>query len=318
MSIGGKVTAVIGDLNFYSAVAPLAVYTNKKLMQDYSVGNLYQLVKDGKWTWDVLHESAKTVTKDLNGDGVVGKDDQVGLFAQYLHLYPAINSAGEYMTPKNSEDIPVLSPNMDKISAIAQKVGTIFKDSSIAVIADDINSGYNNVFFDFILPKFRDDEILFHVNQLLFSFELRSMDADFAVLPFPKYDENQNGYGAVISPAWATYTVIPITCSDTERAGTVLSAMCYYSQKYIMPAYYEITVTNKLMRDEDSMAMMDIMFKNRRFDLAYLYNWGGVNDMFSSISSGGKAETLISQYEKKENAIQSAIQKSLEELELEN
>jgi hypothetical protein len=315
MSIGGKLSAVIGDLNLYSAIAPMAVFANKKLMQDYSVGDLYQMVRDGKWTWDAMYGIMKEVTKDLNGDGIIDKNDQVGLFSQYLYLQTAVTSAGEYITPKNDRDIPVLEPNIDRIAGIVDKITPILNDKSAAVIADNITSGYNNVFFDFILPKFRDDEIMFHTNQLLFSFELRNMDADFAILPIPKYDELQQKNGSMVSNAWSTYTVIPITCTDTERAGNILSAMGYYSKKYITPAYYDITVTNKLMRDEDSIEMMDIILNNRVLDLSYLYNWGEIGSLFGGISSSGKADTFVSQFEKTEPKINNAIQKTLDELE---
>ncbi|MCL2159527.1 MAG: extracellular solute-binding protein [Oscillospiraceae bacterium] len=315
MSIGGKVNAVIGDVNLYSATAPLAIFANKKIMQDNDVGDLYEMVREGKWTWDVLYGIAKNVTKDINGDGIIDKNDQIGLFGQYLHLQTAIMSAGEIMTPKDSADIPVLSPNFERIAAIVSKVGPILKDRAASIIADDITAGYNNVFFDFILPKFRDDEIMFHVNQLLFSFELRNMDADFAILPFPKYDETQSGYGAMLANAWATYTVIPITCTDTERAANILQAMGYYSQKYVTPAYYDVTVTNKLIRDDGSAEMLDIIMKNRVFDLSYLYNWGDINGMLGTISSSGKSDTFLSQFEKNEGKIDTAIQKTLDQLQ---
>jgi hypothetical protein len=306
---------VIGDVNLYSAIAPMAVFANKKLMQDYSVGDLYQMVRDGKWTWDVMYDIMKQATKDLNGDGVIDKNDQVGLFSQYIYLQTAVASAGEYITPKNDRDVPEVGPNIERIAGIAAKVVPILKDKSAAVIAEDINSGYNNVFFDFILPKFRDDEIMFHTNQLLFSFELRSMDADFAILPIPKYDEAQPQYGAMVANAWATYTVIPVTCTDIERTGAILSAMGHYSKNYITPAYYDVTVTNKLMRDEDSIEMMEIILGNRVLDLSYLYNWGEIGGLFNGISSSGKADTFVSQFEKAEAKITAAIQKTLDELE---
>lgn len=315
MSIGGRLSAVIGDVNLYSAIAPMAIFANKKLMQDYLVGDLYQMVRDGKWTWDAMYNIAKQATKDLNGDGIIDKNDQVGFVTQYIYLQTAVTSAGEYLTPKNNEDIPVLEPNKERIAGITAKVVPILKDKNTTVAADDITAGYNNVFFDFILPKFRDDEIMFHSNQLLFSFELRSMNADFAILPIPKYDESQTKYGAMVANAWATYTVIPITCSDTERAGNVLSAMGYYSKQYVTPAYYDVTVTNKLIRDEDSMEMLDLILNNRILDLSYLYNWGEIGSLFNGISSSGKSDTFVSQFEKAETKISTAIQKTLDELE---
>ena len=314
LSINGKLNAVMGDMNFYSALAPIVIFANKQIMQDYSIDNLYQLVREGKWTWDTLYDVAKTTTKDLNGDGKIDKNDQVGLFTQNVYLYAAINSAGELMTPKNNDDTPELAPNIDRVSAITSKVVTILKDASVAVVGDTI-TGFNNPYFDFIMPKFRDGEIMFLTQQLIISFELRSMDADFSILPLPKYDESQANYGAQVANAWATYTVIPATCTDTERTGNILEAMGYYSQKYIMPAYFDVTVTNKLMRDDDSLEMMDIIFGNRVFDLANLYNWGDVNGMLANITNSGKPDTFVSQFEKNEAKINNALQKVLDELE---
>ena len=204
---------------------------------------------------------------------------------------------------------------MDKISAIANKLVPIFNDKSTTV-DDSKVTGFNNPFFDFIMPKFRDGQIMFHINQLLLSFELRSMNTDFAILPLPKYDETQANYGSVISPWWSTFTVIPITCTDTGRTGVILEAMGYYSQKYVLPAYYDITVTNKLIRDDDSIEMMNIMFNNRQYDLSYYYDWGGLNSLITGVSSSGDPGKIVSTLEKNEPKINSAIQKTLTELEL--
>ena len=315
MSINGKLSTAIGDMNLYSAFATVNIFANKQLMQDYSIDNLYQLVNDGKWTWDAMYEIMKLTADDLNGDGIIDHNDQVGLSTQHSYLYNAITSAGETMTPKDSDDIPSLAPNTEKISAIVSKIVPISQDKSTTINGDDI-TGYNNVFFDLLMPKFRQNEMMFFITQMMISFELRSMDADFAVLPLPKHDENQENYGTVIANSWGTYTVIPTTCTDTNRAGHILDAMGYYSQQYIMPAYYDVTVTNKIIRDDDSAEMMSIIFNNRNFDLAYLYNWGDISGMFFGISKSGNADTFISQLERNEPRINTAIQNTLDMLEI--
>ncbi|MCL2815434.1 MAG: hypothetical protein FWD23_12610 [Oscillospiraceae bacterium] len=314
MSIGGKLSAVISDANLYSAIAPIVVFANKKLITDNDIGDVYKLVRDGKWTWDVMYDIAKSAAKDLDGDGVITKDDQLGLVMQHLLLQAGINSAGEYITPKNEEDIPVFAPNIAKIAGMAEKLVAFFSDKTVTVSAESM-TGYSNQFYDFILPKYCNNQILFFVNQLLFSFNLRDMEADFAVLPLPKYDENQDKYGSVTASWWGTYTVIPITCTDTGRTANILDAMGYYAQKYVMPAYYDRTVTNKLLRDDDSAEMMDIIMKNRVFDLAELYNWGNINGILAGISNSGKSDTVVSQLEKIESKVNSDIQKTLATLQ---
>ena len=315
LSVGNKLTMVIGDVNLYSSFAPMVIYANKQIIEEYSVGNLYQLVRDGEWTWDALYDIARMTAKDLDGDGVIKKDDQIGFSLEATHLYVATNSAGGFMTPKNNGDIPELAPNIEKISSVIDKVLPIFKDTSTSLFGNSI-TGYDNPYFEFLVPKFRNGGIMFLVQQLLISFELRSMEADFAILPFPKYDEAQENYGSVITNAFATYTVIPITCGDTERTANILQAMGYYSQKYITPAYYDVTVTNKLIRDDDTIEMLDIILRNRVFDLAFLYDWGGIAGIFESIAlKKDAANTFVSLLEKNEAKIKAAIQNTLSELE---
>jgi len=314
LSIGNKLSLVMGDVNLYSFIAPIAIFANKKFMQDYNITNLYDLVREGKWTWDALHEISRQVTKDLNGDGIIDKNDQVGFATQPQAMYQTVIGSGALITPKNNEDIPVLSPNIEKISGILAKVVPIFKDTDSTIDANTV-TGFNNVYFDFIMPKFRDGEIMFHVNQLLFSFELRNMNADFSILPLPKYDESQEKYGTVVEEAWGTYTVIPVTCTDTARTGYILDAMGYYSQKYVKPAYYDVTVTNKLVRDDETIEMLDIIMNNRVIDLISLYNWGDIKSIINGIATSGKADTFVSQFEKNENKINTAIQKTLDELQ---
>ena len=316
MSIGGKAAAVIGDFNFYSAIAPTVVYANKKLMQDYGFGDLYQTAREGKWTWDIMHELARAAAKDLNGDGVISKEDQVGLAMSYWHLEPAITCARTYITPKNSGDIPEYAPDNGRIADITSKVVAISKDKSSTMVSEDVNAGYGNVFFELLLPKFINNEILFNFSQLQALFDLRNMDADFAILPFPKYDENQENYGSIVQGWWGTFTVIPITCADIDKTANILQALGYYSQQYVTHAYYDVTVTNKLIRDEGTAEMMDIILNNRVFDLSYFYRGGGMDNVIFEIASKGQPDTIVSQFEKNENRIKSAIQKTLDELEI--
>ena len=45
--------------------------------------------------------------------------------------------------------------------------------------------------------------------------------------------------------------------------GSVLQALAVLSAYYITPAYYEITITGKGLRDEESAEMLDIILRHR-------------------------------------------------------
>lgn len=49
---------------------------NKKMLEDAGLPSIYELMKNGEWTWDKMRELAIDLTKDTDGDGVI---DQWGL-----------------------------------------------------------------------------------------------------------------------------------------------------------------------------------------------------------------------------------------------
>lgn len=56
-------------------------FFNKDLVKAAGVSDLFQVVRDGDWTWDFFYELAGKITKDTNGDGI---NDQFGLATGYL------------------------------------------------------------------------------------------------------------------------------------------------------------------------------------------------------------------------------------------
>ncbi len=72
--------------------------------------------------------------------------------------------------------------------------------------------------------------------------ELREMETDFGIIPYPKYDENQSSYATRL--CYYMPTVVPITIKGErlDRAGVMLEALaCEYASN-VVPAYYEIAL----------------------------------------------------------------------------
>ena len=76
MTVGKKLYGAAGDITTTTNDATWTVLFNKDLNQQYALDDPYQLVKDGKWTLDVLYDNSRTATKDLDGDGVMNPEDQ--------------------------------------------------------------------------------------------------------------------------------------------------------------------------------------------------------------------------------------------------
>ena len=79
---------------------------------------------------------------------------------------------------------------------------------------------------------------------------------------------------------WPVYNAdamsIPVTISDPEMIGIVMETFSAESRKTVLPAYYDVALTRKSTRDEESRQMIDIIIEGKRFDVGMLYDIGGI------------------------------------------
>lgn len=79
LSINGKIFFTVSDIMLLD---PNATFFNKDMVKNYGLEDPYQIVRDGKWTYDKLYELGTKVAQDLNGDGKWTDQDQYGLVTQ--------------------------------------------------------------------------------------------------------------------------------------------------------------------------------------------------------------------------------------------
>ena len=139
----------------------------------------------------------------------------------------------------------------------------------------------------------------------------REMELNFGILPNPKFDESQEEYHNAVH-AWATTAVsIPVTSPDAERTGIILEALTAESFYTLRPAYFDISLQSQLLRDEESGEMLELIFATRVYDLAHVFNWGGIFDIFGSLAGSGSAD-FVSAYERILPRVEAAMQRTLE------
>ncbi|MCL2775213.1 MAG: hypothetical protein FWD71_17970 [Oscillospiraceae bacterium] len=74
-SVMNKIYFATGDISIAEKEGTWSMMFNKQIAKDYGLPDIYGLVKSGQWTIDKFAELGKGVTKDLNGDGVIGYQD---------------------------------------------------------------------------------------------------------------------------------------------------------------------------------------------------------------------------------------------------
>jgi len=139
----------------------------------------------------------------------------------------------------------------------------------------------------------------------------RETEVEFGLVPWPKYDETVDKYYSFVD-AGSSLAIIPVTASDPARTGAVLEAMAYYGQKEIIPAYYNITLQNKYLRDDMSITMLDYVNEGRTFDLGYYNNsqFGGklANPGYDMVHN--TSLTFSAHYAAHEQSVLALIEKS--------
>lgn len=273
LTLGGQQYIAIGDMLTSTHDLTYALTFNKKLAEDYKVGDIYSLVREGKWTFDSMLGMMKTATNDLNGDTNMDENDSYGYASHPKQVLPDFwIAAGEMSVKKDDDGIPYLAVGEERFINVFNKIfditygaKTYFKPSDALY---DVPES--------CIKLFRDNQLLFMDASFYYVQQLRSMETDFGIIPYPKYDENQDRYYSRVS--YYNAPIVPVTNQNLELTGAVLEYFNYASSQTVIPAYYDVVLYGKVIRDEESRDMLDIIFDSRVVDIGDTTLCGAIRD----------------------------------------
>ena len=303
LSINKKVTVLGGDMAVSDKSGINVTMFNKKMVLDYGLGDMYKIVREGKWTLGKLQELAKATSKDLNGDGKMRfEDDQWGLMAEHLVAWCLLVSGGSRLADLDSDGMPYITANTPKAISDWDKILDIMYDKDSRTMHSTIE-GYTDIFME--------GRNFLQINVMSTLFLMRAMEEDFGIIPPPKCDEAQKDYMTAMSPWVSRFIAVPSTCQNTEMVGAVIDALSRESTNTVMPAYYDNLINNKIARDEESIEMLKMIFDSVVYDIGSIYNWGNIWLMHQGFMDGGSKD-YVSFYEKNSAAIQADLDKTIE------
>ena len=315
LTIGGRLFFTTSDLTIRDKDAAVVILFSKTLAQNHELPNLYQMVDNGTWTMDAMFDMMRLATVDLSGDGNITHEDQVGLLTQRSHALMLFNASGERTVSLDSDGFPELTIHNERAIRVVDFIREMHGSQVYAFNAERTHGLFPDIFDDFQIPMFASDRALFyHANMNRVSL-LRSMETDFGILPPPKFDENQQNYYVGVESWCASAVSIPISVPDIDITGLILEALTFESRYTLIPAYYHINLITRFARDEESHAMIDLIFDNRVYDLGEVYRWANVRDFFHDTVSIGGAQSLTVFYERSARMINRQIELTVDRLQ---
>lgn len=294
LTMYGKLFAASGPLQMMTLDLTWSLLFNQSMMDKRGIEAPYDLVREGKWTLDEFNKIISGAA-ELNGDeSFTWSSDGAAVYGLANHTgspFAFMFSAGNLLVSEKNGDYVFTGDSermyntIDKLSAMMSGEGGVYTDNSNM----STKNGY--------IYAFANDRALFCTAELKTTLELRAMNSTFGLVPMPKYDETQEGYISYVNPA-ACFLCVPKTVKDASRAGVVIDALTYESYRSTLPVYYDITISQKGLRDDNSLEMLKIIRDGRSTQATNLF--GVTYELSASLcnvvlnNSGNAASTMAS------------------------
>lgn len=301
----------INGVNFFGfSDAMLSLYDfthmmlfNTKVLEEYRLTSPYEHVDNDTWTYETMYSMMRKVSSDLNGNGKNDDEDMYGYTCSAYSVLPNFwISAGAVSVKKIPKGYFMFDLEKDvHFDTVYREIFRMFNRTGLW----NPNSPPND-------NRYYDTDLTFQTNHALFAdhtfysiSQLRDMDSDFGIVPYPKWDRSQEQYYSRVEAGTKTWGVLFI--QDPLLTGTVIQALSLDAHEYLLHTYYDVTLQLKLTRDDKSVEMLDLIRDTMTYDPGDTLFCDEVrNGIFKDVFKNGKTN-LASMLATESEAIQSKI-----------
>ncbi len=276
--IDGKLFLMANDVSVSNISGVRFFYYNKKLITDYNLEDPYDLVKSNQWTLDKLLTMITAVSTD-NGDGIWDGQDTYGLLLETPTLFQhMLVGCGQTYVEKQNDGVLTTNIYNDKTETIMTKIYDAVEETNYAITYSDAAGSMDregmNV-YNFVRRRlFTTDHFLFVHSSLSTAQQYAEMKSDYGVAPNPKYNSSQEKYYHKFDKNTLIWAIPNSDQMDYDKIGAIMEYWSYVSSDTVMPAYYEITIKTKRVRDEKDSEMIDLIKSSMCYDIDDVFNPG--------------------------------------------
>ena len=266
LTIRGKTYVMTGDILPDSSmrISSCMVF-NKDLMTDMgkSVSELNETTRNGGFTLDVLMSYCKDVTFDLNGDGELNyMNDRYCLTGWKMAAPYALYYGAGGMFVSIVDGDPEITYTDEGVTGRYEKLYNLIVTENAYYVTDE-------TLYDSMFDVFSEGRALFSTLTLrLISQYLTEMEDDYGILPEPKYDTYQEEYLSFVNGS-TSLVMIAKTESDPSFVGAIMEAMATFNYAKVTPNMFQVVTKLQTAQDPESAAMVDLIIRNRVFDMGY-------------------------------------------------
>ena len=310
LTVNGKTYVMTGDILPDSSmrISSCMVY-NKKMMGELgkSVDELNTTTINGGWTLDVLTAYSKDVTFDLNGDGQLSyENDRYCLTGWKMAAPYALYYGAGGMFVSIVDGSPELTYTDREVTDIYEKIYNLIVNENAYYVTQES-------LYDTMFDVFTEGRALFSTMTLrLISQYITEMEDAYGILPEPKYDTYQKEYLSFVNGS-TSLVMIAKTEKNTEFVGAIMEAMATYNYERVTPNMFQVVTKLQAAQDPVSAGMVDLIIRNRVFDLGYFADMGVTNLVRDQLELG--RPEISSQLKSGRNAAKRSLTRLLESID---
>ena len=266
LTLNDQCYIAVGDFCISSISHALCFYFNKKLVEQYRLGNIYEIVNNQEWTYDKMLEMVQDIHVDLNNDNRMNDNDLYGfVFNSFTSLAIWIWGFDNPVMKKNTQTGELeWSFYTTKIEKIMRNLVKFYYRTDGVLFRHDGASG----------DLFKNGQAVFSNGCFFDSTDtLRDM-TDWGLVPMPKYNAKQADYITMVgggSQAMILPRILELSDAKARKVGMITETLEYYSHYDVMPTYYDKALRGKYADSPDEAAMIDILAQKRIIDFGYIY-----------------------------------------------
>ncbi|MBQ7346405.1 MAG: hypothetical protein IJW55_00455 [Clostridia bacterium] len=262
-SIGDKVYFCSGDLSQTGITEMGTVIVNLDMWEDLTIAeSIYDVVLGYDWTL----EKMMTLTLGLTGESETAADQKYALIfgggGVADHIF---YGSGMTFVTHDSDGLLQMSEDLETQKAIdlyedIRELVTNYADVGKLDSATSIGT------------TFVESKALMYMSLRLLDVQTYLLDADFdyAVVPYPMYDDEQEEYYSIAGYSVSMFSV-PVTAANSDMTGAVMEAMGSSGYETITPAVYEQAFRLRYMQNPQNAELLDIIHDSIIYDSGRIF-----------------------------------------------
>ena len=275
--INGRNYVMAGDVGIDMVSCAASIFVNKDMLSKFhgedAYENLRTMVLNGEWTIEEMTKLAKGTYDDLNRNDVVDIEDQFGFLSSQNHIDGWYFGAGGTTIVRNNEGKAVLSMGDEHTVDIMERLYRVMHVESPNDYGNNAGTTqiYNSKHQSTLVEKFSKGEMMFCIGYLYTSRNLTNMEDEFAPIPYPKYNTDQEEYHSILHNI-VTLFAIPTSCLKYDQTSATFEVMASFGKQNIVPFYYETMLKIRYLDNVEDTKLVDLIYNARMSDIGVIFN----------------------------------------------